>query len=67
MQGLELKRVSEGDEDDEMELWAETNGWGHGSDEAGAAKTALPSSDDVSMETWVIMELCNRGSLQVRI
>ncbi len=63
MQGLELKRVSGGDDDDEAELWAETNGWVHGSDEGGAAKTA-PPSDDVSMETWVIMELCNRGSLQ---
>ena len=68
LQGCEMKRVtrSPGDGDDEDDLWGDTNGWGHDSDEETESAPAPGRADkDVSMETWIIMELCNRGSLRV--
>lgn len=70
LQGSEMKRVKPGpgDEDGEedLDLWGETNGWGHDSDgEEDVAPLPTRNGADVSMETWIIMELCNRGSLRV--
>ena len=71
LQGCEMKKVKRGpaagDGDDEDDLWGDTNGWGHNSDgEADAPPVPARDDEDVSMETWIIMELCNRGSLRVR-
>ncbi len=62
-----MKRMKPDSGDDDEDLWGASNGWGDDSDE-DASGSPLPTAngEDVSMETWIIMELCNRGSLRVR-
>ena len=63
-QGLDIQTLSGGAADDEADLWATSDGWDDANDEVEAGETPLMSGgEDVSMETWVIMELCTRGSL----
>ena len=66
LQGSEMKRMKPDSGDDDEDLWGASNGWGDDSDE-DASGSPLPTAngEDVSMETWIIMELCNRGSLRV--
>ena len=61
-----MKRVKPDSGDDDEDLWGASNGWGDDSDEdSSGTPLAAPNGEDVSMETWIIMELCNRGSLRV--
>ncbi len=61
-----MKRIKPDSGDDDEDLWGASNGWDDDSDE-DASHSPLPTAtgEDVSMETWIIMELCNRGSLRV--
>ena len=60
-----MKRMAQSSTDDEDDLWGESNGWHDSDGDASVGPLPPVDSEDVTMETWIIMELCNRGSLRV--
>ena len=65
LQGSEMKRMKPDSGDDDEDLWGASNGWDDSDEDDPDTPLPTPNGEDVSMETWIIMELCNRGSLRV--